>query len=85
MLSVEGKWLIHYVGTVCSFKKGDEVLNVAWDETSMICAVAKSVPNGCVVKLESLRGEHEGEADHSIAAGWSHIDLERLCMICRCL
>jgi hypothetical protein len=51
----------------------------------MNCAVAKSVPNGCVVKLESLRGEHEGEADHSIVAGWSHIDLERLCMNCRCL
>jgi hypothetical protein len=51
----------------------------------MNCAVAKSVPNGCVVKLESLRGEHEGEADHSIAAGWLQIYLERLCMICRCL
>jgi hypothetical protein len=44
-------------------------LNVIYDETSMNCAVAKSVPNGCVVKLESLRGEHEGEIDHFVAAG----------------
>jgi hypothetical protein len=51
----------------------------------MNCAVAKSVSNGCVVKLESLRGEHEGEADHSFAASGLQIHFERLSMICRCL